>query len=244
MAEIEGVLLIDKPAGITSHDVVAAVRRSLGGVQAPGTPARSTRSPRAADRARRPGDQGAAPLMALPKRYETVARLGATLEHRRSRGRDHRDRAPPARPAAAADRRDPPAPAGVLGDEGRRRAGLPARPPRRASWRCPSGSSTVHRFEQLWRTGRRARTPRAAFAIECSLGHLRALADRRPGRRLLPGAAAHRDRAVRRRRRAWPAAARRAAGRSSAATSRSSRPCARGRRTLQPAARGPLGFRA
>src|SRR6266581_2263381 len=28
--EISGILLIDKPAGITSHDVVAAVRRNLG----------------------------------------------------------------------------------------------------------------------------------------------------------------------------------------------------------------------
>ena len=28
--EISGILLIDKPAGITSHDVVAAVRRTLG----------------------------------------------------------------------------------------------------------------------------------------------------------------------------------------------------------------------
>ena len=30
---MDGVLLIDKPAGMTSHDVVAAVRRSLAGVR-------------------------------------------------------------------------------------------------------------------------------------------------------------------------------------------------------------------
>ena len=30
---MDGVLLIDKPVGITSHDVVAAVRRALGGVK-------------------------------------------------------------------------------------------------------------------------------------------------------------------------------------------------------------------
>ena len=30
---MNGVLLIDKPAGMTSHDVVAAVRRALGGVE-------------------------------------------------------------------------------------------------------------------------------------------------------------------------------------------------------------------
>ncbi len=30
---MDGVLLIDKPAGMSSHDVVAAVRRLLGGVR-------------------------------------------------------------------------------------------------------------------------------------------------------------------------------------------------------------------
>ena len=30
---MDGVLLIDKPAGMTSHDVVARVRRALGGVK-------------------------------------------------------------------------------------------------------------------------------------------------------------------------------------------------------------------
>jgi tRNA pseudouridine55 synthase len=30
-ASTDGILLIDKPAGITSHDVVAAVRRSIAG---------------------------------------------------------------------------------------------------------------------------------------------------------------------------------------------------------------------
>ena len=46
-AQLDGVLLIDKPAGISSHDVVAAVRRSLGGVADRPRRARSTRSPRA-----------------------------------------------------------------------------------------------------------------------------------------------------------------------------------------------------
>src|SRR4051812_43175102 len=74
-----GVLLVDKPAGVTSHDVVAQVRRRLGkGVKVghAGTldpfatglllilVGRATRSQRF--------------LMALPKRYETVARLGYT----------------------------------------------------------------------------------------------------------------------------------------------------------------------
>src|ERR1700689_2981844 len=74
----DGVLLIDKPAGLSSHDVVAAVRRSLGGVKTghAGTldpfatglllvlVGRATKSQRA--------------LMELPKRYETVACLGST----------------------------------------------------------------------------------------------------------------------------------------------------------------------
>src|ERR1700694_3386525 len=74
---MDGVLLIDKPAGITSHDVVAVVRRSLGGVRTghAGTLdpfatglllvllGRATKSQRA--------------MMELPKRYETVACLGA-----------------------------------------------------------------------------------------------------------------------------------------------------------------------
>src|SRR5512143_2243155 len=74
---MDGVLLIDKPAGVTSHDVVASVRRRLGrGVKVghAGTldpfatglllvlVGRATRVQRF--------------LMALDKRYETVARLG------------------------------------------------------------------------------------------------------------------------------------------------------------------------
>src|SRR5271154_4192110 len=74
---MDGVLLIDKPAGMTSHDVVAAVRRALGGAKTghAGTldpfatglllvlVGRATKSQRA--------------VMELPKRYHTVARLGA-----------------------------------------------------------------------------------------------------------------------------------------------------------------------
>ena len=76
---MDGVLLVDKPAGVTSHDVVARVRRRYGkGVKVghAGTldpfatglllvlVGRATRVQRF--------------LMALPKRYETVARLGFT----------------------------------------------------------------------------------------------------------------------------------------------------------------------
>src|SRR5258705_2248389 len=74
----DGVVLVDKPAGVTSHDVVAAVRRTLprdtrvghAGTLDPFATGlllvllgRATRVQRF--------------LMALPKSYVTVARLGA-----------------------------------------------------------------------------------------------------------------------------------------------------------------------
>ena len=158
-------LLVDKPAGVTSHDVVAAERRRLGrGVKVghAGTldpfatglllvlVGRATRVQRF--------------LMALPKRYETVARLGLTsttgdLEGEIAPGRM------PAEPLALPTGRDAPAPAGLLGGEGRRQARLRAGPRAARRSSCPSARSTVHRFELLWRDGERA-----AFAIECCSG--------------------------------------------------------------------------
>src|SRR5512134_1770757 len=75
---MDGVVLVDKPAGKTSHDVTTLVRRALGERRAghAGTldpfatglllvlVGRATRAQRF--------------LMALPKRYEAVARLGFT----------------------------------------------------------------------------------------------------------------------------------------------------------------------
>ena len=102
--------------------------------------------------------------MALPKRYETVARLGWTS----TTGDPEGEIAPgphAARAARAADRRAAPAPAGVLGGQGRRRARLRAgaRAARRSS--CPSARSTVTASSSCG-----ARASRAAFAIECSSG--------------------------------------------------------------------------
>ena len=74
-----GIILYDKPAGITSHDVVARVRRGLGAAAKVGHAGtldpfatgllmvlvgRATRMQRF--------------LMALPKRYEVSVRFGAT----------------------------------------------------------------------------------------------------------------------------------------------------------------------
>lgn len=80
---MDGVLLVDKPAGKTSHDVVAGVRRKLGrppGRKGPKVGHAGTLDPFAtglllvlvgrATRAQRF-------FMGLPKTYETVARFGA-----------------------------------------------------------------------------------------------------------------------------------------------------------------------
>ena len=166
---MDGVLLIDKPAGITSHDVVAAVRRALGGVK---TGHAGTLDPFASGlllvlvgRATRIQQQ----LMELPKRYETVARLGATLEHGRPGGGDRADGAAAARPAAAAHGRDTPAPPiysavkiGASAPTSARGVG--------SSFEMPERIVTVYRFEQLWRRGSGRSPPRAAFVIECSAG--------------------------------------------------------------------------
>src|SRR5690606_35375675 len=82
-ASVDGVLLIDKPAGRTSHDVVAAVRRSLrdaGAGRRPKVGHAGTLDPFAtgllivlvgrATRAQRF-------FMDQPKAYEAVARFGA-----------------------------------------------------------------------------------------------------------------------------------------------------------------------
>ena len=106
----------------------------------------------------------------------------------RGRSRETGQRA--AGPAGAADRRDPPAPAGLLRDQDRRRARVQARAPRR-ELRDARADRHGPRFEQLWRDptpagrdGRRAAARRLRDRMR--LGDLRALADRRSGRRLLP----------------------------------------------------------
>src|SRR4051794_6193229 len=89
MTAVDGFLLCDKPAGATSHDVVAAARRALGARGASGR----RRGPRVghagtldpfatgllvvlAGRATRVQRY----VMALPKTYEVVARFGATSD--------------------------------------------------------------------------------------------------------------------------------------------------------------------
>ncbi|MEN3279591.1 MAG: tRNA pseudouridine55 synthase [Solirubrobacteraceae bacterium] len=160
----DGLVLVDKPAGKTSHDLTLATRRALG-VRKAGHA--GTLDPFATGlllvligRARRVQRF----LMALPKTYEVVARLGAI--------------------STTGD------PEGEITETGRMPAAdlvLPTgtimqRPPiwsavrvqgRKAYERARAGEQfemapravTVYRFEQLWRKG-----DRAAFLIECSAG--------------------------------------------------------------------------
>jgi tRNA pseudouridine55 synthase len=161
----DGVVLVDKPAGLTSHDVVAAVRRTVpSGVRVghAGTldpfatglllvlVGRATRVQRF--------------LLALPKTYETVARLGATSTTGDPEGEIiETGRIPPDPPALPTGevRQVPPAHSAIkVGGE---RLYRKAR--RGEEVDVPARTVTVHRFEQLDRAG-----DRATFAIECSSG--------------------------------------------------------------------------
>jgi tRNA pseudouridine55 synthase len=163
-ASSDGVLLLDKPAGVTSHDVVASVRRRLGrGVKVghAGTldpfatglllvlVGRATRVQRF--------------LMALPKRYETVARLGWTSTTGDPEGEiapGHTPSEPFTLPTGRILQRPPAYSAVKVGGQ---RAYKLAR--RGEVVELAEREVEVSRFEQVWREGERA-----AFAIECSSG--------------------------------------------------------------------------
>ncbi len=164
-ADGDGVLLLDKPAGVTSHDVVARVRRGLPrGVRVghAGTldpfatglllvlVGRATRAQRF--------------LMALPKTYEAVARFGAVSETGDPEG--------PIASTGVVPAGDLELPTGVLRQ----------RPPaysavkvggERAYRRARRGEEVlvaerevrVDEFAELWREG-----PRRAFRIRCGAG--------------------------------------------------------------------------
>jgi tRNA pseudouridine55 synthase len=171
----DGVLLVDKPAGMTSHDVVAAERRRLAEVAGDAQAGRRARpkvghagtlDPFAtglllvlvgrATRAQRF-------LMALPKRYEVVARLGWTS----TTGDVDGEIAPGRQPAEPLElptgrlRQRPPAYSAVK--VGGRRAYALARAG--AAVELRERDVEVHRFDLLWREGERA-----GFAIECGSG--------------------------------------------------------------------------
>jgi tRNA pseudouridine55 synthase len=160
----DGILLIDKPAGITSHDAVALVKRALGGVKVGHA---GTLDPFAtgllivlvgtATKAQRR-------FMELPKRYETVARLGARSGTGDTEGEivetNRLPPDPPPLPTGEIRQRPPRHSAVKIGGE---RAYKRAR--RGEEFELPERIVTVYRFEQLWRKDRRA-----GYAIECSAG--------------------------------------------------------------------------
>ena len=167
----EGILLIDKPVGMTSHDVVARVRRSLGGAK---TGHSGTLDPLASGllivlvgKATRQQRR----IMELPKRYETIARLGArsstgdTEGEITETGRLPPD--PPQLPTGEIRQRPPIYSAVKIGGE---RAYRKAR--RGESVEMPERIVTVSRFEQLWREqpAQPGASVRAAYLIECSSG--------------------------------------------------------------------------
>ena len=168
---MDGVLLIDKPAGLSSHDVVAAVRRALGGLK---TGHAGTLDPFATGlllvlvgRATKAQSE----FMALPKRYETVALLGASSSTGDPEGEITRTGrippSPPTLPVGAVRQRPPRHSAVKVGGE---RAYRRAR--RGEEFELPERTVTVHRFAELWRTHGETpgELPRAAYEIECSSG--------------------------------------------------------------------------
>lgn len=160
-----GLLLCDKPAGVTSHDVVAAVRRGCArGVKVghAGTLdpfatgllvvllGRATRVQRF--------------VMALPKRYEVVARFGATSSTGDPEGEIIETGVVPfgeLELPTGTIRQRPPAFSAV------KVAG------QRAYARARAGETvelaerevTVHRFDEVWRAG-----AERGFVVECSSG--------------------------------------------------------------------------
>jgi tRNA pseudouridine55 synthase len=183
---MDGILLIDKPAGITSHDVVAAVRRALDGAK---TGHAGTLDPFAtgllivlvgkATKAQRQ-------MMELRKRYETVARLGAVSSTGDTEGvvteTGRLPADPPDLPTGEIKQRPPVYSAVKIGGE---RAYKRAR--RGEEFEMPERIVSVYRFEQLWRERDRGADPsdapvagpsgknelvpeRAGYEIECSAG--------------------------------------------------------------------------
>jgi tRNA pseudouridine55 synthase len=162
---VDGVIVFDKPAGVTSHDVVAGVRRRLGrGVKVghAGTLdpfatglvlvliGRATRMQRF--------------LMALPKAYEALARFGAVSSTGDPEGQIVETGVVPEGdlelPTGVVRQRPPAYSAVKIGGE---RAYKLAR--RGEAVELPEREVEVYAFEERWREG-----PRRAFAIRCSSG--------------------------------------------------------------------------
>jgi tRNA pseudouridine55 synthase len=164
-SELHGLLLYDKPAGITSHDVVALVRRRLGRGTKVGHA--GTLDPFATGmlvilvgRATKLQQF----VMALPKRYEVRARFGATSTTGDPEGEvTETGVVPPGDlelPQGLVRQRPPAYSAIKIGGQRaykRARAG--------ESFELPQREVTVYRFEETLREG-----ADREFVIECSSG--------------------------------------------------------------------------
>ncbi len=166
-----GVLLIDKPAGMTSHDVVARVRRALHGAR---TGHAGTLDPFATGLLLvlvGKATKSQQTLMALRKRYETVAQLGATSSTGDTEGEiavtGQLPPDPPTMPTGEVRQRPPIYSAIKIGGE---RAYRRAR--RGEHVEMPQRIVTVHRFEQRWRApdDEHPGLQRAGYEIECGSG--------------------------------------------------------------------------
>ena len=159
-----GVLLVDKQAGITSHDVVARIRRERGQK----TGHAGTLDPFATGLLLvllgREATRCQARFMALSKVYRVVARFGAVSTTGDPDGEITETGVMPGDdftlPTGEIRQRPPVYSAVKVGGV---RAYKRAR--RGEEVEIPERQVTVHRFEQLWRRG-----DRAEFEIECSSG--------------------------------------------------------------------------
>lgn len=162
---MDGALLIDKPAGPTSHDIVAGVRRELpkgtkvghAGTLDPFATGLLIVLTGRATRAQRF-------LMGLPKSYETIARLGWTSTTGDPEGElAETGKVPPDPPELPTGRflQRPPQFSAVKVDG--KRAYESARKGKEVD--IPEREVEVTRFEQIAREG-----DRATFAIDCSSG--------------------------------------------------------------------------
>lgn len=159
-----GVLLVDKPAGITSHDVVAGVRRERGGkaghagtLDPFATGLLIVLCDRRATRCQRR-------FMALPKTYRVVARFGAVSTTGDPEGDITETGVVPAgrlELPTGEIRQRPPAYSAikVRGERAYDRAR------RGEAVEVPERFVSVHRFEELWHE-----EDRAEYEIECSSG--------------------------------------------------------------------------
>jgi len=158
------VLLVDKPSGVTSHDVVARVRRERGQK----TGHAGTLDPFATGLLTvllgREATRCQSQFMELPKTYRVVARFGAVSTTGDPDGEiTETGRIPPDPldlPTGRILQRPPAFSAVKVGGV---RAYRLAR--RGEKVELPKREVTVHSFQQLWRAG-----DRAEFEIECSSG--------------------------------------------------------------------------